>query len=220
MYQTYDNNYRSNHDYNNYRYYWNMDAASLNPSLNNLQLSQNNLYQTDINRSYDLNLDYPNHSNTNLFHNSYNGQVANNTSFNQLNRDFTNTLTRRPSYMLNHGPNKRHSNYEYAYNAFNSDRITYRNKNTLSRKANRNFKVYSEMNESESLNTTEIISSNDQINSYQYDVDDADSEYDNFEEYNRFVFLQLVFVKFDCYIFTQQNIFCNCDITKNVFVIC
>lgn len=210
MYHTYDTDYMNRVNNSNeyptsygYQTYWNIDAASLNPSLKNLQLSQNNLYLAAMNRSYDLNLNtlYPDQysNNSRVINNFQNMKSSNNELTNypvHNNNQFMNGNRIMPGYQLNQGPNKRFSNYEYHMNEYlynghltknniNNNINHNQNDKLLKNKTkNRNFKIYfNETNESgESYNTTEIISS---------DQDDLESEYDTFEEYNKLFSKQL-----------------------------
>lgn len=158
------------YDYNNYIYgynnnnsnQWNLESASLNPSLQNLQLSQNNLYHHNsslhLNQSYDANLNQNGldlHINTNNSNKYLNGYTQNQTR----------------GYLAN----KRYSNYEYQLNDYaytaNLNRVTFNDDERLKKK-NRNFKVY--------LFETNEVSSTD-----QEDREDMEDEYDTFEEYNK-----------------------------------
>ncbi len=171
---------------NTYGYtFWNLEAASLNPSLQNLQLSQSNLYHAALNRSYDAHL---NASQLNLnSHINNTNQI--NSATGQASRYFG-----MPGYFANIGHSKRYSNYEYQLNDYaytsNLNRVTFGERpmtwvggdGSAQKRINRNFKVYMfETNEEgESVGTGEVvISSNDQDN------DDLESDYDTFEEYNK-----------------------------------
>ena len=201
MYQASHNDYPitnyDNADYLNYaasNNYWNLDAASLNPSLNNLQSSQNNLYHSSLNRSYDLNVRNSHHINTTAANNG-------NQSYNQFYRDFTghnihnnnnNNNANIPGYILNQNFNKRYSNFEYhlidytyanlnIHNLYNN---SFRNMPNKSEKANnRNYKVY--LSDSKNKSDTDTEGATSSADNEANDSLELDSDYDTLEEYNK-----------------------------------